>query len=323
MVNLGRNSSGTLTSIASNEGAAIPKKSSILHLLSDVCPKFISNTLFLVAVALSLILITSYRLVRVAFSYNDTNGRYSDTQPFTGEINLNSQQKRLHEYCPLKIPSGSEGKSLAEDASAADGLSLKYLLITIRHGDRSAIHRMPGSLPIGMFPDKQHLFHLEPDSLKYREKMGLFTIDKVSDKMSLSDDKKEVNFEKEMKEGKTRKITSDHIEPDSLNRTTLFETSDFSLNQGQLTTRGFMQHILLGKILQKSYSTFLKNSIKSPSNVFVRSTKYDRTIQSVAALLTTLLPDVISIDQKVRRSIVTSLFSRYFRRVDTIRCFIS
>ena len=126
-----------------------------------------------------------------------------------------------------------------------------------------------------------------------------------------------------MKEGKTRKITSDHIEPDSLNRTTLFETSDFSLNQGQLTTRGFMQHILLGKILQKSYSTFLKNSIKSPSNVFVRSTKYDRTIQSVAALLTTLLPDVISIDQKVRRSIVTSLFSRYFRRVDTIRCFIS
>ena len=289
MVTLGRNGTGALTSNASNEATAMPKKSSILHLFSDFCPKFISNTLFLVVVALSLILVTSYRLVRVAFSYNDINGRYSDTQPFIGEISLNSQQKRLHEYCPLKIPAGSEGRIPGGAASATYGLSLKYLLITIRHGDRSAIHKMPGSSPIGMFPDKQHLFHLEPESIKYRDKMSSFTVNKVSTKTSPSDDKKEIYSN----------------EPDSLNRTTLFETSDFNLNQGQLTTRGFMQHILLGKILQKSYSTFLKNSIKSPSNVVVRSTKYDRTIQSVAALLTTLLPDVISIDQKVKRSIIT------------------
>ena len=305
MVTLGRNGTGALTSNASNEATAMPKKSSILHLFSDFCPKFISNTLFLVVVALSLILVSSYRLVRVAFSYNDINGRYSDTQPFIGEISLNSQQKRLHEYCPLKIPAGSEGKIPAGAASATYGLSLKYLLITIRHGDRSAIHKMPGSSPIGLSPDKQHLFHLEPESIKYRDKMSLFTVDKVSTITSSSDDKKEINSENERKEVKSRKIHRDDNDPDSLNRTTLFETSDFNLNQGQLTTRGFMQHILLGKILQKSYSTFLKNSIKSPLNVVVRSTKYDRTIQSVAALLITLLPDAISIDQKVKRSIIT------------------
>lgn len=45
---------------------------------------------------------------------------------------------RLLSYCNREKPVGSEG--FVDD----DSLELKYVLLTIRHGDRSAIHSIPG-----------------------------------------------------------------------------------------------------------------------------------------------------------------------------------
>ena len=41
------------------------------------------------------------------------------------------------------------------------------------------------------------------------------------------------------------------------------------------------------------YIEFLKNII-SPTDIYIRSTNYDRTIQSVAALMTTLVPSLLT-----------------------------
>ena len=308
MVLLSRHGTEALSGNNNNGAAATPKNSGILHLLNAVCPKFISNTLFLATVVFLLLLISSYRLISIAFDYSNAYQRFPDTQSYIGEKYLNSNVNRLHDYCPLQTPTGSDGTISTSEISSTGGLSLKYLLITIRHGDRSAIHKMPGSSPIGMFPNENHLLYLEPDALSYRDKMSSFSIDKISDEIVPTDYKKETKIESitksETNEREERKIYGDKNEPDSLNSTTMFEKSDFSLDQGQLTTRGFMQHILLGKILKKSYSTFLEKNIKSQINVVVRSTKYDRTIQSVAALLTTLLSDVISVNKKASQDIL-------------------
>jgi hypothetical protein len=67
---------------------------------------------------------------------------------------------------------------------------------------------------------------------------------------------------------------------DSLNDSRIFHTSDVDLPGGQLTSRGFMQHILLGVYLRKAYERFL-GAVESPAELYVRSTNYDRTVQVV------------------------------------------
>jgi hypothetical protein len=63
-----------------------------------------------------------------------------------------------------------------------------------------------------------------------------------------------------------------------LNPTVAFRRSDFNLSQGQLTSRGFMQHVHLGQILSGSYKSFL-GQVQSPDEIYVRSTNYVRTLQ--------------------------------------------
>lgn len=53
-----------------------------------------------------------------------------------------------------------------------------------------------------------------------------------------------------------------------------------------------MQHIQLGQLLRSQYGAPLLDHIRSPQQLYVRSTNYIRTIRSVSALLTTLLPQV-------------------------------
>ena len=52
---------------------------------------------------------------------------------------------RLLSYCNREKPGGSEG--FVDD----DSLELRYVLLTIRHGDRSAIHSIPGQYVIYIF----------------------------------------------------------------------------------------------------------------------------------------------------------------------------
>jgi hypothetical protein len=64
----------------------------------------------------------------------------------------------------------------------------------------------------------------------------------------------------------------------ALDSTTAFRQSDLSLQQGQLTSFGFMQHIQLGSLLHTSYRNYLQ-SFDEPSEIYVRSTNYIRTIR--------------------------------------------
>jgi len=202
--------------------------------------------------------------------------------------------KRLQEYCSLGLASGSEkmATSLPELGDDSDRFVLKYLLLTIRHGDRSAIHNIPGSAAtsnekiISSMPKKKE--YLDPKALQFAHQMSYFRLESIVSPPSKSSQKQK----------NLPKVTS--TLPDSLNSSTIFNAGDFELEQGQLTTRGFMQHIHLGSLLRKTYSSFLNTQIKSVSNLYVRSTNYDRTIQSVAALLTALLPNGERHSKKMR-----------------------
>lgn len=59
-----------------------------------------------------------------------------------------------------------------------------------------------------------------------------------------------------------------------------------------------MQHIQLGQLLHSQYGAPLLDHIRSPQQLYVRSTNYIRTIRSVSALLTTLLPQVTTTNFK-------------------------
>lgn len=210
--------------------------------------------------------------------------------------------QRLNDYCPVSISHGSEGTLSASELEF--DMTLKYILINIRHGDRSAIHLMPGSAPLSLnLIDKGP--HLEPNALNYLVQMKSIRLEKITatttgaDTAAADTDGSSSSSSKESLTGATA-AAAGSVEPDSLSHSKLFSVSDYRLEQGQLTTRGFMQHITLGTLLKRSYSSFLSSHIKSSVNVYVRSTKYDRTFQSAAALLTALVPHLLTPDKKVR-----------------------
>ena len=58
-----------------------------------------------------------------------------------------------------------------------------------------------------------------------------------------------------------------------------FLKSDFLLEIGQLTTRGFMQHIQLGEQFKRYYGNTFLQSVTHSGNIYVRSTNYARTVQ--------------------------------------------
>ena len=87
--------------------------------------------------------------------------------------------------------------------------------------------------------------------------------------------------------------TSEGYPVDNYNPVDSFlEVSDRNLYSGQLTTVGFYQHILLGEHLSVAYGPLLRKIQAPASNplIVIRSTSYNRTIQSVAAMLSSFLP---------------------------------
>ena len=57
-----------------------------------------------------------------------------------------------------------------------------------------------------------------------------------------------------------------------------------NLGPGLLTTKGFQQHIALGKRLAVIYKDFLASHLKSQGDLYVRSTNYQRTVLSVGGM---------------------------------------
>eukprot|EP01031_Cornospumella_fuschlensis_P036382 gene36382-44134_t len=169
---------------------------------------------------------------------------------------------RVQAYCHRSVP--LENASLSNGVEA-ELLELQRLIITIRHGDRSSIHRLPNAV----YADKrnaQQLFRPEVKSyLGYLDKIKLAAEPSKNPLAPKGENLAQV-----------------------LDVSRLFSVPDDSLHAGQLTSQGFMQHIELGQTLRSKYLSFL-SSITSPQQVYVRSTNYARTILSVSALLSSLV----------------------------------
>jgi hypothetical protein len=193
---------------------------------------------------------------------------------------------RLQQYCSAKTPVASDGHFV--DKSSDVKWNLRFVAINIRHGDRSAIHSMPGSI---VNTKEVYSTYIEKEALGFRSKLSSFKI------LFLPDSAKRKASEIPESEPLTHVLDPSHV----------FVIKDLALAPGQLTTRGFMQHIRLGKALHNAYSDLL-SSITSPEQIYVRSTNYVRTIQSVAGLLTTLLPQLVDSASKSNAQIPISVY---------------
>lgn len=71
---------------------------------------------------------------------------------------------RLDQYCAAKSIQGQEGPAI----ELKDEWKLIYLALTIRHGDRSPIHSMPGSTPTPQAHSEKNL--LDEEALDYAKR---------------------------------------------------------------------------------------------------------------------------------------------------------
>lgn len=162
--------------------------------------------------------------------------------------------ERLVNYCSLKVAIGAEGPHFIEH----EKFILEYVLLTIRHGDRSSIHKMPGSIDNGIANPDNPFY--DSRALQYIPRSSSFSIVPI--------------------ESRNVKSTLSNPLPNALTPDSLFATSDRQLSQGQLTSQGFMQHISLGISLSQSYEEFVSR-ILSKADIYIRSTNYNRTIQVI------------------------------------------
>lgn len=185
----------------------------------------------------------------------------SSSSTTTSKSNVQSlHSNRLIKYCSIDEFNGEEGKYLD-----TNNFEMKALVITLRHGDRSAIHSIPGKYTPSIDKiDKDSTsssYLYDSNVSQYTSSVNQFVIVPMSENGHFDHDKIEsVSF------------------MDALDSPSLFGRSDMTLPQGQLTSTGFMQHIHLGDHLHNAYSSFI-SSVNSVKEVYIRSTNYHRTIQ--------------------------------------------
>ena len=148
---------------------------------------------------------------------------------------------------------------------APEGLALRKVALVIRHGLRTPVHNMfvGDTTPweCGQLNNLRVSLHTQaefPDALPVH---SLYRVDNLSP-------------------------------PDAERR-----ARDLAGNchPGELTTMGFQQHQLLGAYLRQRYgpdgAQLWPTQLASAQDVFVRSTNYERTIESAQALLEGVFPD--------------------------------
>lgn len=176
----------------------------------------------------------------------------------------------------MEAPEGVEGKY---SAIPAGDWQLEHLVLNIRHGDRTAIHRIDNSFKP---PSYENENSIDLQSSKIYQRLRVASKFRVSPLPSIDIEK---NF-----------VTSEGYSITNYNPIDSFLLkTDKELHSGQLTTIGFYQHIILGEYLNSAYYSLLER-IQYPGSaplIAVRSTSYNRTIQSVAAFLSTLLPPTV------------------------------
>lgn len=231
---------------------------------------------------------------------------------------------------------GDEGLTYkhGSDKFLLDYFQLEHVGVTIRHGDRHNIHVMP--IPQYFLGHHRETLTLENDNKsnnsKYRKLS--FADDEVSSQWY---DPRAFQYKSHLKKfsvhlvddlsGRNSSVGSIGEESSilhTLSEYRLFNRIEKGVRKGvlasvgigsnvfaydvdnaQLTTRGFMQHVSLGKHLSAAYGLHFPylfkysergaNKYEIPEGVnindriYVRSTKYDRTVQSASALLLGLL----------------------------------
>lgn len=163
--------------------------------------------------------------------------------------------QRLDKYCAKNVPTGDNAEKLTEKIADEFSLDLASLVITIRHGDRSAIHVLPNSTM--KIPDTVLVAPLSRDFTPFFSNLQLNIIE-------------ETNSPSQHKGDDLTKALDSRI---------VFQRSDMTLPQGQLTSRGFAQHLELGQILHDAYGKAYLQTMLEADQVYVRSTNYARTIQ--------------------------------------------
>ena len=166
-------------------------------------------------------------------------------------------------YCNIGEVTGAEGPVF----DGSGDYVLHHLLLNIRHGDRSSIHNIPGAKELSSQVTEKK--YLDNEAFKYLPLLNCFVLKSL--------DESQPNFSAKNGEG-------DVVLPDALNLSQVFTQCDSDIPPGILTTRGFMQHVLLGKHLSRAYKFYLE-TVTSPHDLYIRSTNYRRTILSVVALM--------------------------------------
>jgi hypothetical protein len=206
-----------------------------------------------------------------------THARRHDERLHGGVGAASASFQRTHDYCEPPVDSGEEGQP------QRSGLVLKGVVLAVRHGDRSAIHAVPGAST-----DAVQAFECAPPdgatAKLWARLEKQFTVVSSQDGRPLR--------------RRIRPQLLKRAEGKPPHRPTLQRVQQ-PCAPGQLTPKGFAQHTALGRHLARAYAPLL--SQLNPrggggggggggSPLYVRSTDYTRTIGSVAALLAALLP---------------------------------
>ena len=221
---------------------------------------------------------------------------------------------RLLHYCHEEVGKVDGDEGIANVKNTGEDFELVHLLLTVRHGDRSAIHSMPhalgteeaeakGARPLEPWQySKDGLNHpvhgnefLDLRALSYVPSLKKFDLRAVEN--GDISDLYNTNSESKQEQSDSEKLEHQELPPvrplpPALEASSVFQTPDFDLAPGQLTTRGFMQEFNLGSYMKGAYEAFLESRVIHPVHAYVRTTNYPRTIQSVAGLMLGMLPDV-------------------------------
>lgn len=189
------------------------------------------------------------------------SSRFASTAPYV--ISKSVHQHVTH-YCNFPMrSSGSEGSLSWEEVLQQKRFSLEMVQVLIRHGDRSPAMAIPNM-----------------DNKKYDYDCTFKTSD--GNHKQMFEEYRQASQHFNLREFIKGVTTGQTLVP-----------SGKKCQIGQLTQRGFLQHIELGKHMRAAYSDFIGADITA-SNLHVRSTERTRCIQSAAAFLFGLLTkDVI------------------------------
>jgi hypothetical protein len=160
---------------------------------------------------------------------------------WTGTSSLYHPSDALEAYCTAG-PHGQEGHFPTSNV-----MKLRHVVLNIRHGDRSSLYGIPGLV---RKYKSTGINSKDTKEIQYVKNFDLETLD---------------NY--------------DHVFLDPFNVTRLNGLATLpEMPPGLLTTVGFEQHLQLGAALRRRYGAFFAK-IRSPDQIFVRSTNFERTFQ--------------------------------------------